>query len=123
MNTYIPPVGEIQLMWNVPLNPKQEDTMYFPNTAYRDMYFDKYVLTHFDEQSYSRPSRGSVKVQAAAENLYRCNYMRFKNIPAFQTQWIYAFIIGVEYVNNNTTEIFYVIDDLVTWFPQCELKE
>ena len=123
MYSYIPPVGQIDLMTGVPLNPKQEDTMRFTSTQNRDLYFNHYIFAHFEEQTFSRPGKGVVRIASDSESLYKCNYMRFKNIPAFGTQWIYAFVTNVEYVNLNTADITYIIDDLVTWFPQCELKE
>lgn len=123
MNTYIPPCGQIELMTGVPLNPKQEDTMVFTSPENRDLYFNHYIFAHFEDQSFSRPTKSSVRISSDSESLYKTNYMRFRNVPAFGTQWIYAFVTAVEYVNNNTAEIFYVIDDLVTWFPQCTLKE
>lgn len=123
MNTYIPPTGTIQMLVGVHLNPKQEDTLYFDGPTIRDTYFDRFVYRTYDEQSYSRPTRNSVKIQDNAGKLYRCQYMRFKNGEAFGGVWIYAFVLAVEYINNNTCEVFYEIDDMVTWFPWCTLRE
>lgn len=123
MNTYIPPTGTIQMLTDVYLNPKQEDTFYFASVGLRDSYFDLRVLRTYEAQTYSRPTRESVKIQDTADKLYKCNYMRFKNGEAFGGQWIYAFVIKIEYINNNTCEVFYQIDDLITWFPQCRLLE
>jgi len=123
MNTYIPPTGTIQMMVGVHLNPKQEDTLYFESAGIRDEFFTSYIYATYDEQSYSRPTRDSVKIQDTADRLYKCQYMRFKNGNAFNGQWIYAFVLAVEYINNNTCQVFYAIDDMVTWFPQCTLRE
>lgn len=123
MNTYIPPTGTIQMLVGVHLNPKQEDTLYFDGPTIRDSYFERFVYRTYDEQSYSRPTRNSVKIQDTAGKLYRCQYMRFKNGDAFGGVWIYAFVTAVEYVNNNTCEVFYEIDDMITWFPWCTLRE
>ena len=123
MNTYIPPTGTIQMLVDVYLNPKQEDTIYFSSTGLRDNYFNQRVLATYDAQSYSRPTRNSVKIQDTADRLYKCGYMRFKNGEAFGGQWIYAFVLAVEYVNQNTCEVFYQVDDMITWFPQCRLLE
>lgn len=123
MNTYIPPTGTIQMLVGVHLNPKQEDTLYFDGPTIRDSYFDRFVYRTYEEQSYSRPTRNSVKIQDTAGKLYRCQYMRFKNGEAFGGTWIYAFVLAVEYVNNNTCEVTYLIDDMITWFPWCTLRE
>lgn len=123
MNTYIPPTGTIQMMVGVHLNPKQEDTLYFESAGIRDEFFTSYIYASYDEQSYSRPTRDSVKIQDTADRLYKCQYMRFKNGNAFNGQWIYAFVLAVEYINNNTCQVFYAIDDMITWFPQCTLRE
>lgn len=123
MNTYIPPTGTIQMMVGVHLNPKQEDTLYFDSAGIRDEFFNSYIYATYDEQSYSRPTRDSVKIQDTADRLYKCQYMRFKNGAAFGGQWIYAFVLAVEYINNNTCQVFYAIDDMITWFPQCTLRE
>lgn len=123
MVTYIPPTGTIQMLAGVHLNPKQEDTLWYDTTASRDAAFDSFVYATYTEQSYSRPTRNSVKIQDTADRLYKCSYMRFKNGAAFGGQWIYCFVLAVEYVNNNTCEVFYQIDDMITWFPQCELRQ
>lgn len=123
MLTYVPPTGTIQFMTGVKLNPKQEDTIYFADKEHREGAFSSYVFATYQNQSYSRPTKNSVRIQETADNLYKANYMRFQNGDAFNSQWIYAFVLAVEYVNNNTTEVFYEIDDMITWFPQCELSQ
>ena len=123
MNTYIPPTGVIQMLVGVHLNPNQENTLYFEGPSIRDSYFDRFVYRTYDAQTYSRPTKKSVKIQDNAGTLYRCQYMRFRNGNAFGGVWLYAFVDAVEYINNNTCEVFYTIDDMITWFPWCSLRE
>ena len=50
----------------------------------------------------------------------------FQN-PNFGSKWFYAFIDSVEYVSNNTTYVYFTIDEMTTWFfdyslPACMVE-
>ena len=50
-----------------------------------------------------------------ADDIYKCNYMMFRN-TAYGNKWFYAFITGIEYVNDNCTNVTFEIDVMQTWF-------
>lgn len=119
---YIEPNTNIRLLKNVPLDNTYEHTIYFDNASSQVQYFiglTKYNLTNY---TYQRVHRGTARVGIQAENLYDCNYMMFQN-TAFGNKWFYAFITGVEYVNNGMSEVSFEMDVMQTWFFEHEPQE
>ena len=119
---YIQPNSQIKLLKNVPLDTTFNHTILFANASAQQSYFmscAKYSLT---TQSYQRVNKGSMRVQVNAENLYDCNYLMFQN-TSFGQKWFYAFITSVEYVNNETSEVTFVIDPMQTYLFDVELKQ
>ena len=115
-------------------------TIYFANEAAQNTWFSSKVYVTFQKNMYSRPTRGSVKVKMNAEQLIGVTYMRFNN-AGVDTQhptgidttnrtykWYYCFVNAVEYVNENTSVIYFEIDVMQTWFiqngsiPQCYVE-
>ena len=112
---YIIPDTTIRLLKDVPLDNTYDHTVYFTNkTAQINWFadFTKYTLT---AQSYQRLQKGKMRVERRAENLYDCNYIMYQN-SSFGNKWFYAFITGVEYINNETSEITFQIDVMQTWY-------
>ena len=122
---YIEPNSNIKIYKNVPLDNSYNHTLFFSSIATQNAYFHgnsgilKYNLT---AQSYQRVVKGSMRIAVKADNLYDCNYLAFQN-SSFGTKWFYAFITGVEYVNNETSEITFEIDPVQTYFFDVQLKE
>ena len=121
---YIEPNSNIKIYHNVPLDNTYNHTLYFNSLAEQNTFFHtnqniiKYNLT---AQSYQRVVKGSMRVAVKADNLYDCNYLSFQN-TSFGTKWFYAFITGVEYINNETSEITFEIDVMQTYFFDTTLK-
>ena len=63
-----------------------------------------------------------IRVEATADTLFDCNYIMWQN-PSFGTKWFYAFIIDVEYLNNETAEITFEIDEMQTWYFGYTIKQ
>ena len=121
---YIEPNTNIKIMKNVPLDNTFNHTILFANLNAQITYFSsasvvKHTLT---KQSYQRVEKGKMRVQIQAENLYDCNYLAFQN-QSFGTKWFYAFITGVEYVNNVTSEITFEIDPMQTYMFDITVGE
>lgn len=122
---YVQPTGVIQLFKGIALDNRYMHTIYFGSTTAQDTWFtNKYnsgtaatpkKAFGFTAQSYSRPSRESVKVKINAEELLGTTYMRFKNRTGM---WFYAFVNSCDYINENTTLVTYEIDVMQTWFIQ-----
>lgn len=117
---YIEPNSTIKILKNVPLDNTYKHSLYFASISTQNTYFAgkaKYTLT---KQSYQRVVKGKMRVQLCADDIYDCNYMMFNN-TTFGQKWFYAFITGIEYVNNVTSEITFEIDSLQTYFFDTEL--
>lgn len=121
---YITPNSDVYLLKDIKITPTYSDTIYFASKAAQTTYFTnpaKRVAT-LTAQSYQRHSRGWLKVALPSGTVAQANYMMFKN-TSFENKWFYAFITDWEYVNNNTTLISYMIDDVQTWFYDCTLGD
>lgn len=112
---YIAPNTDIQFFPDVGLSPRQENTFYFASTAAKDSYFDALPkLGAVQSCSYTRGTKGAVKVQLPISQIYNAGYMRYRN-ASFENKWFYAFVTDVEYINNVTTEVFFTPDVIMTW--------
>lgn len=118
----IAPNTNIQILRNVPLDDTYEHTIFFRDSSEQSAYFSTFVKYNLTQQKYQRVNKGTMNIQVVSENLYDCNYLRFQN-ASFGTKWFYAFIQSVEYVNNDTSRITYVLDEMQTWFFDYELKQ
>ena len=123
---YVQPTGRIELFRGIKLDNRYMHTLYFDGEQSQDSFFsglsNKVVFTG---QSYSRPNRETVRVRANAEDIQSVSYMRFRNYvkpdnnyPHETSKWYYAFVLAINYVNENTTDVVYEIDVMQTWFIQ-----
>lgn len=125
---YVEPNSVIYLLKDVPLDPTYEHSIYFTGAAAQYNYFYSKIKSvngktyAYRNQSYQRVNRGSLRIEEKADNLYDCNYLMFQNTN-HGNKWFYAFIKEVNYLNENTTQIDYEIDDLQTWWGETHLKE
>lgn len=118
---YIEPNTNIRIFNNVPLDNTYNHSLYFSSLSEQASYFSspKYNLNN---QTYQRVEKGKMRISVRADNLYDCNYLSFQN-SAYGNKWFYAFITGVEYKNNESSDITFEIDDLQTYLFDVELKE
>ena len=119
---FIEPSTNIRILKNVPLDNTYKHTIHFADVTAQTNYFVGLTKHHLSEQTYQRVQKGSARVGIKAEALYDCNYMMFQNVN-FGSKWFYAFITGVEYVNNTVSEITFEIDVMQTWYFDYTLKE
>lgn len=112
---YIEPNGDLILFKDVPFDPNYENTMYFQTLADQNTYFGGRTYLSFTHLSYTRRSRGLIRVQVPISTAYQYSYMRYRNTE-FENKWFYAFVTKVEYVNNITTDIYFDIDLIQTWY-------
>lgn len=121
---YIAPETNIYVLTGVPLDNTYEHTISWTWTANpreaQAKYFASKAKYTFDKCTYERRERLWCKVERKADDLYDCNYMMFRN-SAFGDKWFYAFILSVEYVNNNTSRIAFEIDVMQTWLRGAKL--
>lgn len=120
---YIIPDGVIEFFGDLGLSPNYENSLYFASTAAKDTYFTNLTkIARVTAQSYTRTGRGVLKVQLPMSTMVRCGYLRFRNV-SFENKWFYAFITGVDYINNITTEVRFEIDVITTWMGTFTLGQ
>ena len=72
----------------------------------------------FNNLMYRRYMSNAVKLEVDANTLLGVTYMRFKNTRAGNGMWFYAFVNYIDYINENTSVVYYEIDVMQTWFIQ-----
>ena len=113
--SYINPNSDIYVLHDIPLDPTQDNTLWFANLSAQTSYFTSKAKYQFTKQTYQRVKRGYIRLQKRAEDLYDCNYLMFRN-TAYGTKWFYAFLDSVDYINDSVCEVRYTIDPMQTWF-------
>lgn len=116
---YVAPNSTLQLFKGINLDNRYLHTIYFANETTQDTWFTSKATAGltFSNLMYRRYSDNAVKVEADATSLLGVTYLRFKNTRT-HGKWFYAFVLGVDYVNENTTVVYYEIDVMQTWFIQ-----
>lgn len=118
---YIAPNTTIRMLKDVPLDSTYRNTIYFAYVADQTSYFSGKTKYTFAAQSYQRVQKGTLRIGRKADDLYDCNYLMFQN-TAYGNKWFYAFVTGVEYVNNETSEVSFEIDVMQTWHFDYNVK-
>lgn len=118
---YIAPNTTIRMLKDVPLDNTYRNTIYFAYVADQTSYFSGKTKYTFAAQSYQRVQKGTLRIGRKADDLYECNYLMFQN-TAYGNKWFYAFVTGVEYVNNETSEVSFEIDVMQTWHFDYDVK-
>ena len=111
---YISPNSDLLILEGVSLDKNYNHTLRVTDTSIQYTKFQPYVKYTLDNLSYQRYAKNVIRVGMVADNLYTCNYMMFRN-TSYGSNWFYAFIDRVDYINDNCTEIEYTIDELQTW--------
>lgn len=118
----VEPNSTLRLLSNVPLNLTYENTIYFGSRAAQSSYFIGKTVETFNDLTYQRVSSNTIRVECNADNVQNCNYMMFIN-RNYGAKWFYAFVTDIRYVNDNSTEIDYELDDLQSYLFDIELRE
>lgn len=111
----IEPNTSIRILQDVPLLGTYKHTLRWATSAGQTAYFSNMAKFTLNASSYQRVNSNKMRVGLVADQLYQCNYLMFQN-TAFGSKWFYAFITSVEYVNNQCSEISYVLDVMQTWY-------
>lgn len=112
---HVEPNTILRLFRGVPLDTAHRNTWYFANTNAQRARFNGYVKHELSQQSYQRVSDNAVNVELPVDEVLDINYMAFNN-QSHGNKWFYAFVDGVEYVNENCTRVNYRMDNLQTYF-------
>ena len=63
---------------------------------------------------------GTLKADINYDSALIANYLAFQN-PSYSNKWFFAFIDRIEYKGENCIEIFYTVDNWMTWFKDLTL--
>lgn len=116
---YVQPNSVLQLFKGINLDNRYLHTIYFASESAQNTWFTSKVTSAltFNALMYRRYTSNAVKIEADATSLLGVTYMRFKNTRS-GAKWFYAFVLNVDYVNENTAIVYYEIDVMQTWFMQ-----
>ena len=96
------------------LTPNNEDTILFTSLETQWNYMYSRRVKVYDDFTYQRERRNYIKVSDPNATIDKCNYLMFVN-ESYINKRYYAFIISVNWVNNETAEILYQIDYVQTF--------
>lgn len=114
---YIQPNSTIQFFKGINLDNRYMHTIYFASANAQNTWFTGKVNKTISGHSYQRYTINQLKVKGDATEFLEYTYMRFMNDRSID-MWFYAFITGIDYINENTVLITYEIDVMQTWFIQ-----
>lgn len=119
---YVQPNSRIEFFTDLGISQDYNDTLYFADVNAKDTYFSNIDrLAHVDRCYYARDNRGFVRVELPMVTMIHAQYMRFKN-TSYENKWWYAFVDDVIYVNDNTTEVKFTLDPMLTWMGEFHPK-
>lgn len=131
---YIYPNTTVKILHNVSLNNDYDHTIYFASEQAQRTFFDNPVRVKYtlNNQQYQRKERGWMQVNLNQNQLWDCTYLMFQNTNytlapsgnmGTSYKWFYAFILNVEYVNENVSKINFEIDEMQTWMFDYQLEK
>ena len=111
----IAPESKLRVLKGIPFDRGYAHTLYFASESAQRSYMTGKVDREFNDFTYIRTYENRVRVQAHPDTMYDCNYIMFQN-SNFGDKWFYAFIVELNYINNECTEIVFDIDVIQTWW-------
>lgn len=106
---------------NVPFESNYKDTVYFASKQEQESYMNSKVVKTYTDVTYQRKDN-KIRVPAHIDTLYNCNYVAYTNTP-YTSKIMYAFIVDMEYKNDDCTWITIQTDVLQTWMFDYTVKE
>lgn len=106
----------------VPLEKDYVHTFYFASKAAQRTYFQGKVKKSYTDFSYQRKD-GVIRIPEHIDDLIAagCNYVMYQN-SAYSNKWFYAFIDGMEYINDGRTDVKIKTDCMQTWMFDITVK-
>lgn len=120
MATQFTPDTEVRLIAGVPLDDSYNDTYDFDSLTAQESFFNNFRVQTFTDFTYQR-ERHSIIVPMIYDRAVEYNYVMYRN-RQFSTKWFYAFVMEVNYLNPNATEIVIKMDVMQTWLFDYEVK-
>lgn len=116
----VTPDTEIRII-KVPLAIDNKNQLTFNNVQEQEDYFKSLPCIEMDKCTYQRKDN-VIRFNGHIDSIIQYNYVMYKN-NNYSNKYFYAFITGMEYVNNNTTFIYITTDVFQTWQFDFTFKE
>lgn len=108
----ITPQTDVYLL-KVPLEIDSINQLTFANKTAQYNYFNSLPKISVDNFTYQRKD-GTIRYGANFDEIIQYNYVMYRN-DAYSDKWFYAYITGMEYLNDNVTAISIKTDVWQTW--------
>lgn len=108
----ITPQTDVYLL-KVPLEINDINQLTFTNATNQYNYFNSLPKLSVDNFTYQRKD-GTIRFGGNFDDLISFNYVMYRN-DAYSNKWFYAYITGMEYLNDNVTAISIKTDVWQTW--------
>lgn len=116
------PSGKI-LIGRVPFDNSYRHTLTFSSVSEQTSFMMGRMDSSLEKDTYTYVRmNNSIRVIFNAERLYTYDYVMYQN-SNYGSKWFYAFIVGVNYVNENCTELVLELDVMQTWYFDYTLKQ
>lgn len=108
----ITPQSDVYLL-KVPLEIDNNNQLTFANATAQFNYFNSLPKIGFNDFTYQRKD-GVLRVPALFDDIINYNYVMYRN-DAYSNKWFYAYITGMEYVNDSVTDVSIATDVFQCW--------
>lgn len=108
----ITPQTDVYLL-KVPLEMDETNQLTFASKTAQYNYFSALPKLSVDNFTYQRKD-GTIRYGANFDDIIQYNYVMYRN-EAYSNKWFYAYITGMEYLNDNVTAISIKTDVFQTW--------
>lgn len=108
----ITPQSDVYLI-KVPLEIDNNNQLTFANVSAQTTYFTSLPKIGYDDFTYIRKD-GVLRIPAVMDDILSYNYVMYRN-DAYSSKWFYAYITGMEYVNDSVTDVSIATDTFQTW--------
>ena len=108
----ITPQSDVYLI-KVPLEIDNNNQLTFANATAQYNYFINLPKISYDDFTYIRKD-GVLRIPAVMDDILSYNYVMYRN-DAYSNKWFYAYITGMEYVNDSVTDLSIATDTFQTW--------
>lgn len=113
------PDSDIYLLKS-PLQIDNKNQLTFTNAAAQFNYFSNLEKIELTDASYQRKDN-AIRFEGNFDDLINFNYCMYKNTH-YSNKWFYAFIVGMEYKNDNCTYVYIKTDVWQSWQFDIEFK-
>ena len=116
----ITPQTDVYLI-KCPLELNDSNQLTFATAAAQSAYFLSLPKLHVGEDFTYQRKDGVMRVPALIDDLYGYNYCMYKN-AGHSNKWFFAFITGMEYLNDSVTGVSLKTDTYQTWMFNLTYK-